>query len=109
MPSFRDEVRDPTSHEGILSPASGADVPAPRHHRPPDQGQRRRGDHERAVPRVLVGRRAEAGGRLEAPPGVKGDITLIMIGYYDSVLRKIDGVWKLTRLDVKHSLPVFVG
>jgi hypothetical protein len=40
---------------------------------------------------------------------VKGDITLIMIGYYDSDLRKIDGVWKLTRLDVKHSLPVFMG
>jgi hypothetical protein len=45
----------------------------------------------------------------QAPPGVKGDITLIMIGYYDSDLRKIDGVWKLTRLDVKHSLPVFMG
>ena len=40
---------------------------------------------------------------------MKGDITLIMIGYYDSVLPKIDGVWKLTRLDVKHSLPVFMG
>ncbi len=45
----------------------------------------------------------------QAPPGAKGDITLIMIGYYDSDLRKIDGVWKLTRLDVKHSLPVFMG
>ena len=45
----------------------------------------------------------------QAPPGVKGDITPIMIGYYDSDLRKIDGVWKLTRLDVKHSLPVFMG
>jgi hypothetical protein len=30
-----------------------------------------------------------------------------MIGYYDSDLPKIDGVWKLTRLDVKHSLRVF--
>ena len=40
---------------------------------------------------------------------MKGDITLIMIGYYDSDLRKIDGVWKLTWLDVKHSLPVFMG
>jgi hypothetical protein len=39
-----------------------------------------------------------------APAGVKGDITLIMIGYYDS-----DLVWKLTRLDVKNSLPVFRG
>jgi len=29
--------------------------------------------------------------------------------YYDSDLRKIDGMWKLTRLDVKHSLPVFMG
>ena len=27
----------------------------------------------------------------QAPPGVKGDITLIMIGHYDSDLRKIDG------------------
>jgi hypothetical protein len=36
-------------------------------------------------------------------------IAPIMIGYYDSDLRKIDGVWKLTRLDVKHSLPVFMG
>jgi hypothetical protein len=45
----------------------------------------------------------------QAPPGVKGDIMPIMIGYYDSDLRKIDGVWKLTRLDVKHSLPVFMG
>jgi len=51
----------------------------------------------------------EPEGGWQAPPGVKGDITLIMIGYYDSDLRKIDGVWKLTRLDVKHSLPVFMG
>ena len=44
----------------------------------------------------------------QAPPGVKGDITLIMIRSCGCDLRKIDGVWKLTRLDVKHSLPVFM-
>ncbi|MGI5135390.1 nuclear transport factor 2 family protein [Streptomyces sp. CA-106110] len=37
--------------------------------------------------------------------GVQGSITPIMIGLYDSDLRSIDGVWKLTRLDVLHSLP----
>jgi hypothetical protein len=40
------------------------------------------------------------------PPGVRGSITPIMIGFYDSALRKSDGVWKFTRLDVMHSLPV---
>ena len=58
--------------ERFFPPASGADVPAPHHHRPPHQGQRCRGDHECAVPRVLVGRRAEAGGRLAGPAGSEG-------------------------------------
>jgi hypothetical protein len=28
------------------------------------------------------------------------------VGFYDSTLRKSNGVWKFTRLDVMHSLPI---
>lgn len=66
-------------------------------------------DHERADPRVSSVAAPKPEDGWQAPPGVKGGITLSMIGYYDSDLCKIDGVWKLTQLDVKHSLPVFMG
>ncbi|WP_162641695.1 nuclear transport factor 2 family protein [Streptosporangium sp. 'caverna'] len=45
-------------------------------------------------------------GRWPGPPGVRGGIAPIMIGFYDSALRRSDGAWKFTRLDVMHSLPV---
>ncbi|MFE0629332.1 nuclear transport factor 2 family protein [Streptomyces sp. NPDC058864] len=37
--------------------------------------------------------------------GIQGSAMPTMIGFYDAHLRRIDGVWKLTRFDVLHSLP----
>ena len=43
------------------------------------------------------------------PPGaelMQGKLALIMIGHYDSRLRRIGGNWVFTRHQVKHSLPM---
>jgi hypothetical protein len=37
---------------------------------------------------------------------MQGKLALIMIGYYDSRLRRIGGSWVFTRHQVKHSLPM---
>ena len=37
---------------------------------------------------------------------MQGKLALLMIGFYDSRLRKIDGRWLFTRQQVKHSMPM---
>jgi hypothetical protein len=37
---------------------------------------------------------------------MQGTLTLAMIGYYQSQLRKVDGRWLFARHEVKHSLPM---
>jgi len=39
---------------------------------------------------------------------MQGKLALIMIGYYESCLRKIGGSWLFTRHQVKHSLPMAI-
>ena len=39
---------------------------------------------------------------------MQGTLGLLMIGHYESRLRKADGRWLLTRHQVKHSLPMAV-
>ncbi|MGI5135405.1 nuclear transport factor 2 family protein [Streptomyces sp. CA-106110] len=48
------------------------------------------------------------GGWSKGHAGVHGSVAPTMIGFYDAILRRIDGVWKLTRFDVLHSLPLVI-
>jgi uncharacterized protein (TIGR02246 family) len=52
------------------------------------------------------GKERPAAGWPEGASGAQGTVQPIEAGYYRPILRRVDGVWKMTRLRITHSLPM---
>ena len=52
------------------------------------------------------GKERQATGWPEGASGAQGTVQPIEAGYYRPILRRVDGVWKITTLRITHSLPM---
>jgi hypothetical protein len=52
------------------------------------------------------GKERPATGWPEGASGAQGTVEPIEAGYYRPILRRVDGVWKITTLRITHSLPM---
>src|ERR1700681_2908855 len=58
----------------------------------------------------VLGKERPAAGWPEGASGAQGTIQPIEAGYYRPILRRVDGVWRITTLRITHSLPMaFAG